>query len=216
LVGLAAADLHGHLADLRKRNWTDDRLCREIADHLATLGWVARVNFVRRTGNARFEVSASYRLPAAMVQQGGDYFLVDRETIRLPGRYIYDSNRKVIQGVEGPVPEPGARWDGDDVRAGLAILVAIDREPFGRQLTGVSVDNFEGRRNPRASHIELVTDRAGGRIRWGSAPGLELEENLVEQKLALLRENYDRTGRADAQHAVIDVSTFPDRYTIPG
>ena len=75
---------------------------------------------------------------------------------------------------------------------------------------------YGGRRDPRACHIELMTDQAGGRIRWGSAPGSELEENGVQQKLALLRENFSKTGRVDARHAVIDVSTFPDRYTIPG
>ena len=66
------------------------------------------------------------------------------------------------------------------------------------------------------TNVELATDRAGGRIRWGSAPGLEIEENLPGQKLALLRQNFINTGRADADHPVIDVSTFPDRFTVPG
>ena len=46
--------------------------------------------------------------------------------------------------------------------------------------------------------------------------GFEVEENLAPQKLALLRQNYAQTGRADAGHAVIDISTFPDRFHIPG
>lgn len=45
---------------------------------------------------------------------------------------------------------------------------------------------------------------------------MELEENGAGQKLVLLRKNYLDTGRADAGHVVIDVSVFPDRFTIPG
>ena len=216
LVGLADGDLERALSDLRSRDWTDDHLCEEMADRLGAVGWVAKVNFVRRSGAGRFEISARYRQPTALVQQSGDFIMVDSEAVRLPGRYTYDPTWRIVQGVAAPAPKVGTAWGGEDLRAGLSILKAIVHEPFGHQITAVLVDNFGGRRDPRGSHIELATDRAGGRIRWGSAPGLELEENLTEQKLALLRENYGKTGRADARHPVIDVSTFPDRYTIPG
>ena len=92
----------------------------------------------------------------------------------------------------------------------------IGRETFAMHITSVSVKNYAGRSNPRASHIELVTDRAGGRIRWGSPPGFELEENTLTQKLAILRANYAQTGRADAHHDIIDISIHNDRYTVPG
>ena len=39
--------------------------------------------------------------------------------------------------------------------------------------------------------------------------------NSVAEKLAILTENYRQTGRADAGHAVIDISLYPDRFTIP-
>jgi len=216
LVTLANYDLHSSLFDLLGREWTDDRLCGEMATRIARVGWVSRVNFVRRTGGGRFEISCRYRLPAALVEQGDRFFLADAEGVRLPGVYVHNPAWRLIEGVSKPAPPPGVRWDGDDLRAGLAVLAAVQREPFGRQIVGVVVDNFGGRRDPRTCQIELMTDRAGGRIRWGSAPGSELEENGVQQKLVLLRENFRKTGRVDAQHAVIDVSTFPDRYTIPG
>ena len=56
---------------------------------------------------------------------------------------------------------------------------------------------------------------AGGRIIWGSAPGAEIEENTVAEKLELLRSNYRRFGRADAGRGVIDVSVHPDRIITP-
>lgn len=216
LESLALDDLNGAAADLLARDWVDDRLCRDVAEGLAGVGWVAGVNFVRRTGDARLEVSASYRLPAAMVQQQAEFLLVDAEGVRLPGSYRYSPAWKLIQGVNAPAPSPGSTWAGRDLRAGLDIIAALGGEPFSQQVTGILVENSEGRIDARLSHVELATDRAGGRIRWGSAPGLEIEENTVEQKLAILRENYRRTGRIDALHAVIDVSTYPDRFTIPG
>lgn len=216
LASLANYDLHSSLFGLLGREWTDDRLCGEMSTRIAGVGWVSRVNFVRRTGGGRFEISCRYRVGAALIRHGDKFFLVDAEAVRLPGVYVQNPTWRLVEGVAAPAPEAGTKWEGEDVRAALAVLAAVQPEPFGRQIVGVVVNNFRGRRDPRACHIELMTDQAGGRIRWGSAPGSELEENGVRQKLTLLRENFLKTGRVDAQHPVIDVSTFPNRYTIPG
>ena len=216
LAELAGDDLDKSISELLASDWTDDRLCRDIATRLSAVGWVARVNFVRRTADARFEVGADYRLPVAMVQQADEFLLVDGEGVRLPGTYLYNPAWKLIQGVNRAAPQAGAHWEGDDLDAALAIVAAVANEPYSDQITAVLVDNLGGRRHRLRNHIELATDRAGGRIRWGTAPGFELEENTVEQKLAILRENYRKTGRLDAHHPVIDISTFPDRFTIPG
>jgi len=210
------AELTGRIADLSDRAWTDENLCAESGTRIQGSGWIAKLGFVRRTGDGRIEVRARYREPEALVWHAGEFFLVDADSVRLPGMYPDDPRYPLIQGAESPPPSPGVRWEGDDLKAGLALLKAVETEPFRHQIIGVLVDNFAGRRNPRATHIELVTDRPSGRIRWGSAPGFELEENLLPQKLALLRQNYAKTGRVDARNPVIDVSTFPDRFTIPG
>jgi len=213
---VAGPQLQARLSDLLTWDWTDRRLCKEMAQRLAESGWVARVDSVRRGSDGTFRIRCRYRMPYAMVQQDRTFLLIDRDGVRLPGTYRYDEKFKLIQGVAMPAAEPGARWPGEDLQAGLAIIEALGKEPFGDQVTAVLVDNFGGRENARRCHIELATDRAGGRVRWGSAPGYEIDENNVVEKLAILRENYRRTGRMDAEHPVIDIVTFPDRFTIPG
>ncbi|MCH8149346.1 MAG: hypothetical protein IH987_15410 [Planctomycetes bacterium] len=150
-----------------------------------------------------------------MVQKKDEFYLVDRHSVRLPGRYHYDPIWLLIQGVGQSAPDPGRVWPGGDVRTGLAVIEAIVGRSFVSQITAVLVENVGGRRDRHRCHVELATDRAGGRIRWGSAPGFELEENSVAEKLAILTENYRHTGRADAEHPIIDISLYPDRYTIP-
>ncbi len=216
LIALAGGELRGSISELLKDDWTDESRCREIADRLSSVGWIAKVNHVRRTPGGRFEVSARYRLPAALVAHRNDFVLVDADGVRLPGLYVYHPRWYIIDGVEGSAPSAGEAWLGADLQAGLIVLKKLRPEPFRTQIVGVDVGNFRGRRDSRASHLSLITDRPGGRIRWGSAPGFEVEENQIGQKLALLRQNFLQTGRADAGYDVIDISTFPDRFHIPG
>jgi hypothetical protein len=216
LTDLVLDELRATVADHLTRAWTEETLCRDLAERLAANAWVSRIRFVRRTGDARIEVGVVYRAPAALVQRGGTFQLVDRDGIRLPGTYLYNPEWKIIQGVAQAPPEPGRRWPGDDLAAGLAVLAAVDAEPFADQVTAVVVEDFGGRRSGQAGHIELATDRAGGRIVWGSAPGMEIAENHLDQKLAILRANFQETGRIDAGHPMIDITTYPDRFTIPG
>ncbi|MBI1825401.1 MAG: hypothetical protein HY287_05560 [Planctomycetes bacterium] len=214
LLVLAAADLQDAVGDLRTRRWTDADLCEVMANRLTQSSWVKSIRAVRRTGDGRFEISAIYRSPVAAIQRGEEFFLVDAEGVRLPGVYTFNASWKVLRGVASVPPTAGKIWDGGDLQAGLKLLRILATESFFDQITGILVDNFGGRSDPRGSHIELLTDRHGGRIRWGSAPGRELEENSIAQKLALLRQNFVSTGRADADRLVIDVATYPDRFIV--
>lgn len=216
IESLAKSDLNQFVDDLLKQSWTSDELCRELAERLSVCGWIEKVNAVRRLADGSFEVDADYRQPSAMVASDDGFILIDAQRIRLPGVYLYDASWTIIQGVDARPPAPGSEWIGNDVRAGAAIVAMLQTEPFARQITAVLVDNLSGRVDSRRTEIELATDRAGGRIQWGSAPGAEIAENDAGQKLAILRANFRQTGRADAGRPVIDVFTFPDRYSIPG
>jgi hypothetical protein len=176
---------------------------------------VQRVDQVLRLPDGRIEVRCRYRTPFALVQSGGGFVLVDGEGVRLPGQYPYSPSLPLVQGVAAPAPDQGQLWDAPDLAAGLKILTRLAGEPYADQVTAVLVHNHGGRRSPRSAHVELATDRAGGRIIWGSGPGEEIEENTAAQKMAILQRNYELHGRIDAGLPVIDISTFPDRFTTP-
>ncbi|MHC4064156.1 MAG: cell division protein FtsQ/DivIB [Planctomycetota bacterium] len=204
-----------HVAPLTETAWIDRQLCERTALQLEESAWVRRVEHVRRLPSGRIEARCRYRTPAAMVQHRGEFVLVDAEHVRLPGRYPYSPGWLLIQGVAGSPPPAGEQWTAPGLTAATTISDRLADEPFADQVTAIRVHNFRGRLDSRAAHVELATDRAGGRIIWGSAPGEEIEENSAEQKLAILRRNHELYGRIDAGRPVIDVSTFPDRFTAP-
>lgn len=215
---LAREELLDELEDELRRvpRWTDAGLCRWLSDRLMESGWVGQVRSVRRFGDGRFEVSCRYRMPVALIAHQSQLYMVDSKGTRLPGTYRDDTGWHVIRGVAVPPPPIGVVWKGDDVQAGISMAQVLSVQPYSGQISAILVDNIGGRVDPRHAHVELATDRAGGRIRWGSAPGKEVEENSIQRKLGILLENFRNTGRADADYLVIDVSTFPDRFLVPG
>lgn len=216
LEGLADRDIQAAVEPLLAEPWTAPDLCRRMADAAAPVGWIKTLRGVRRLADGAIQIDCDYRTPAAIVAQRDGYVLVDDDQVRLPGVYAYHQSWIVISGVAEPPPPAGGVWLGEDLRAGLNLIASLRREPFTAQITAVLVDNYDGRLDPRRCHLEVATDRTGGRIRWGSAPGAEIEENSMAQKAAILRANFARTGRIDAHYAVIDISTFADRFTVPG
>lgn len=214
LARLALADLQTALFPVLDGDWTDGEFCRRAAQAVASVPWVKTLNYARRDNTGRLEVSCTYRIPAALVKFDLGFYLVDEDAVRLPGRFGYDQNWPVIQGGAEPPPEPGVSWPGTDLPAALATLALIRSEPYADQIRAIHVENHEGRLDPRRPHILLGTDRPGGRIAWGSRPGMEIEENTAAQKMAILRENFAQTGRCDAGFPGIDVSTFPDRFQV--
>jgi len=195
------------------RAWVDPQLCRDVAEVLSLSPWVEEVRAVRRGPEGHLRVTCRYRTPAAMVQIGSEFYIVGADRVCLPGVYRYHPSLVVVQGVRGLAPDPGDVWAGDDLKAAIDLIQLLHREPFFEQITGVLVENYDGYLDRSKPHILLATAPGDGRIAWGSAPGKEIEESTVDQKLALLRENFRRWGRIDAGRRYIDVSVYPDRFT---
>lgn len=206
------------LADLQPLahvSWNDPHLCKHAYERLARNGWVRSVRRVAKGRPDQVVVDCDYRIPIALARVQEYYYLVDEYGVRLPGTYDYDPGWLLIEGLEHEAAQPGQVWPGADAAAAIRLGNLLRVQPFGRQVSALLMDNYGGRIDPYASHIELETGKNGGRIRWGSAPGDELEENTTAQKLHILSENFRRYGRIDAHHPRIDISVFPDRFLIP-
>jgi hypothetical protein len=218
--GRAASEVLVEAQAGAQSGWGASGLVEEIGRRVSSVGWVKRVQRVEKLHDGRVLIRCDYRFPAAMVESGRKYYLVDEEGVRLPGEYVHDPKYRLVTGVAASAPAPGAVWPGEDVQAGLAMLNVLSKEAFWKQVAGVSVSNFRGRADSRASHIEVVTVAAGsgrvaGRIRWGSALGQEIEEPTVEEKLAILRANYGKYARIDCDQMWIDVSAKRGSYLYP-
>lgn len=209
------AEVSQRVGRLNGASFSSPTLCADVAAAVEATGWVKSVVRVQRHSDHRVEVHCEYRAPFALVHSSTGLLLVDDDGVRLPGVYAVDPAFKMIQGVDSLPPDPGQKWAAADLQAGVELIKLLGGESFSDQIVAVRVHNYAGRRDSRKPHIELATDRTGGRIIWGSGLGDEIEENTPAQKLELLRTNYRRFGHVDADRRVIDVSVLPDRIYAP-
>lgn len=189
----------------------DSAFTRQVADIVARNGWVAKIRRVEKFADGRVELACDFREPVAVVYQFPNYYLIDRDAVRLPGLYDGAGELPLIQGVQTPAPADGEKWVGDDLNAGVELAVLLGEQIYAYQVAGISVENYNGRVKPQESHIRIQTaaDRRGtmgGMILWGSAIDHEAEEPTAREKLDILAANWQRTRRIDAGLDWIDVS----------
>jgi hypothetical protein len=179
----------------------DDRVCPYVAERLKGSPWISTVRRVSKQSDGRVKVSADFRKPFAMIECRGIAYLVDETGVRLPqqwaSRGLNRGGWMAIRAVAAPPPPPGERWPGEDVAAGLKLASFLyraetkDRIPFRDEIRAIDVGNFDGRRNPRAGRLQLVTTNPQSYIHWGLPPGEEYGydgniESTAEMKLAML------------------------------
>lgn len=207
--------MRAQLGEFVDQPWLDSTLCARIGSRLEESAWVARVASVAKRSGGVVEIRCDYREPLAVIQVGDSFHLVAGDGVLLPGRYGAHGGLPVILGVTSALPEAGDPVIGADALAGVAMVQLLRNEAFLDQIVAIQVEGTGSTGDDGFRRIELVTDRSGGRIIWGSAPDYEVEENSVEQKLAILRHNFEQSGRLDLDYRVIDISVFPDRFIVP-
>lgn len=189
-------------AEIAADPFSQESLERARRALLAT-GWFANIASVRRTPGGHVDITADWRLPAAVVQQRNREYLVavGGELLRLPARTPVQKGSMPV--ITNPRMQPkideqgvvyGAVWPGGDVEAAIALLRNLRQIPEVKRLTGVDLANFI-----ETGHLTLVTD-SGAKIVWGSAlselgPG----EVSVDTRRARLRDilqtRFDQTQR---------------------
>ncbi len=175
---------------------------QDAQEALMRTGWFASPCRLSRTAEGTVRVRGTWRIPSAVVRTESRDVLVSLDGVRLPLEYrINESGRKVIVGAQLNPPQIGARWDGGDVQAGIALLDFIKRDAGYHQVLGVDVSDFLG-----GTRLTLVTDR-GNRIRWGGpVQSFNAGQATDGQKRRRLQYLFESTGRIDGNQALVDLS----------
>ncbi|MEM9420590.1 MAG: hypothetical protein AAGA25_16305 [Planctomycetota bacterium] len=200
-------ELRTKVAHSVTENPLDPRGLRDAADmlnHDNDCPFVAQVDQVRRGPNGIVKVTATYRQPAALVedQDRRHAHIVDAQGVWLEGPIDRATSRwshlPLITGVTAEPPEDGygKKWPGSDITAALALEDVLHDEVFADQITAYDVSHRDLR-----GRLWLVLYTDGPAIVWGLPPG---EERSVEPespiKLAALRDwAYKHRGRINVK-----------------
>lgn len=204
----------------------DRLLDAELAGRLGSalldpsIGWIKAVDRVVVRPDGVVTIRCLFREPAAWVLHEGYCYLVDAESVRLPGRYEPDDLETnallTVYGVAAPPPSVGSQWTGADLSSGIRLARLIADHPFTQQVDRIIVANHDGRQDRARPYLEIATDRPGSRIWWGRPPEEEFGTEIsATQKLALLDKLYGRWGRIDLDRAYVDIRTHPDSVVLP-
>lgn len=195
-----------------------------LRENARTAAWIKEVRQLRleygeKPGDT-LVLDCEFRVPTALVEHDGLYYLVDADGAKLPDAYtaqqvnriVYGRdgrvNIRVVEGVESDQPQwPGEIWKGDDLGAALEMAKVLHGQDFAEEIVRIDVSNFKGRQSPRDSQIVLIT-RRNTQIRWGQpASSTDLAEVSGGEKVRRLQQIFAEKGRVDAGHAWIDIRT---------
>jgi len=209
----------------------DHQLLVDTVDLLRANPWIRDVHQVRRAyvnkPGDTIEVDCDYRAPVALVHWKDYFWMVDGEGVKLPEAFNVNDvrrietgldnkmNIRVVDGVRVPPPESGAKWQGEDLQAGLALVKLLFGKPYTEEIEKVDVTNFAGRKDYKASQLVLWT-KYGTTIRWGRpiAAGEDFFAEVGPQrKLEYLEAIFKDKGRVDGNYQWVDVRF--DTVTIP-
>jgi hypothetical protein len=204
---------------IEQRSSLDGAQVKEVAEILASEPWVKEVKQVRRVWGNRagdtLEVHCTFRAPVALVQDGGLFWMVDAEGVKLPDRYqkselakvamgqgLKGIQLRVITGVHQPAPQAGEKWQGQDLADGLELAKLFHGKPYLNEVAMIDVSGVDPPTVPssrRRSEIVLHTTH-NRQIIWGEP--LTVSAFSVDvpagQKLKTLEQLYNDYGRLDA------------------
>ena len=188
---------------------TDDPLDRQALDSslnaVRSCPWVSNVKRVQRTSAGTIRVVAEYRSPVAAVETQEGCRVVDADGILLPGLYEKEQGHHLgvplITRVANPAPSEGTRWQGEDLKAGLALLQYLRGQNYFSEIRAFDVGDHDAKGRLRLS---LLTRH--GMVRWGLPIGeeqtIEPEPQVKRNSLALMQK---QAGSIDANGKIVDV-----------
>lgn len=195
-AGAAAAGIDGLLAEVR-RPATDDRMIPELAARIQADPWVRRLHRLSRSYPNGLELDVEFRRPYVAVRHGDGYVLLDREGVRLPGRFERPPSRLALPAVTGVMmspPAPGLPWTSPEIAAAFEMLRLIENSLMqGLPIVTMDISNLDRRLRPAGSEVVLRMSQ-GWEIHWGAPPSAAAApwEAPVADKLAALHQALKR------------------------
>ncbi|MFA5794445.1 MAG: hypothetical protein WC980_05185 [Candidatus Brocadiia bacterium] len=172
----------------------DKSIVSRIRSHYEANPWVARVDSIEKRYPNEIAVKLEIRKPLVAVEvkrtkNRSYYYLVDEQSVRLPGEYAklpeLPVTLPIIVGVNTAPPAAGIRWNDRGLNDALAVAATMENYQLYAKLDigQIDVSNSGGRRNPKESEITLWTkDKIA--IQWGRAPNTDKYGELsVEEKV---------------------------------
>lgn len=159
-----------------KYNIFEKDLTRKIVDAYERSPLISRVNYVERELPNKLIMKFELRRPVAYVKRKRKKYLVDKDCVRIPGRFynypeegdepIYIISRKSVK-----VPEYGEKWEDRSIEDGINLLNYLKHNKIDKLLKIVSIDvsKLEGRHKGDKIGVELWT-KNGAKIKWGFSP----------------------------------------------
>jgi hypothetical protein len=225
----AQYDLKCRVADVaggRQLPLTEETASR-VARNLASLVWLDDVD-VQVTHNS-VRVKARWRKPVALIDVPEDHskIYVDENLVVLDYMPMPHLPIVEIRGVGlKRVPLPGQVFDQQDLAAGVALVVLLNRmdaertpeKPLIEHVASIDVRNYNGRKNPQGPHL-VLRSKDDTQIIWGAELGewTKYGEARDDQKLAKLYTYYHDYGSlsAGAKYIYINLRDPQDRVPKP-
>lgn len=207
-------------SELADRSIFDRRGLELAAAALEASGWFDPQVQVRRAGRDRVVVTASIRVPSAVVRVGRSDLVVDDARRLLPWSWAAGhapAGSIAVVGVASPPPSrPGEVWESGELPAALEILRTISGRPWTAQLRELDVSRVA------AGGAAILRTRGGSAIVWGrSGESGSVSEVETATKLAYLDRLHDAQGDLEAPpHQAFDLrldylALVPDPGTAP-
>lgn len=142
--------------------------------------WVADIQTIRKQFPNEIIVKLEIRKPILAIElkrtkNRSYYYLVDNQSVRLPGEYKVVPNLPmtlpVVVGVTTAPPPAGIKWVDQGLNDAIAMATTFyEYQVYARlDVAQIDVTNSGGRKNPKESEITIWT-RDKVAIQWGRSP----------------------------------------------
>jgi len=169
----------------------DPELTKHVTEHYAQNPWVSRVLTVQKEFPNTLRVKVEMRKPLLAIEMKGQYVLVDRESVRIPGTYVnvpkFTFTVCRVLGVKSAPPEGGKRWIDPGIDAAAGVASALVENRVDRMMTVHSIDVSRVGRGGRETEVVLHAEDSVP-IEWGRSPtSREYGELTVNEKVRNLK-----------------------------